>query len=100
MQITALLPSICFEFTIMTMGFGSNGPLFYTSFTVTEGFITLGIMSFVYFVLFIYLSLVLPNENGNNLHPLFFLQCLCEDKRPEVKEYSLELTNLSSARYH
>ena len=61
MQITAIFPSICFEFTIMKMGVGSNAPLFDTPFTETQGFITLGATAVGYFLLFIYLSLVLPN---------------------------------------
>lgn len=63
------------------MGLGDNGPLFQTPFTVTQGFITLGSVTAGYFILFIYLSLVLPNENGNNLHPLFFLDC-CKTQKP------------------
>ena len=76
MQATAILPTICFEFTIMKMGVGSSAPLFDTPFTKTQGFITLGATGVGYFILFIYLSLVLPNENGSNLHPLFFIDWL------------------------
>jgi hypothetical protein len=61
----------------MAMGFGS----FSTPFTSAEGFVTLGIMTGIYYTLFLYLSLVLPNENGNNLHPLFFLNCLFKQKQ-------------------
>jgi len=66
----------------MAMGFDSTGSLFDTPFTTTEGFITLGVVTVGYFVLFVYLSLVLPNENGNNLHPLFFLNC-CKSTKSE-----------------
>lgn len=83
MQVTSLLPAVAFEFTIMAMGFGSSSSLFDTPFTSTEGFITLGILSVVYFILFVYLSLVLPNENGNHLHPLFFLSCFCRKDEPQ-----------------
>ena len=76
MQLTALFPSIGFEYCVMVLGVGSNAPLFQTPFTIDQGYITLGCTAIVYFVVFIYLSLVLPNENGSNLHPLFFLKCL------------------------
>lgn len=88
MQITAFLPPVAFEFTIMTMGFGAESALFVTPFTISQGFITLGILTVVYFILFLYLSLVLPNENGNNLHPLFFLKCLFSSKKSSDLEQS------------
>lgn len=85
------------------MGVGAGGDFTGLPFTTTKGFATLGIMAIVYFVLFLYLSLVLPNENGSNLHPLFFLKCFCSsDKKGESGELgeSFELANLSSARYY
>lgn len=100
MQLTALLPPVAFEYTIMAIGVGSDTSLFSTPFTIAEGFITLGILSVVYFILFIYTSLVFPNENGSNLHPLFFLKCACMEKRQSELEESFELVNLSSARYY
>lgn len=33
MQVTSILPTICFEFTMMKIGVGSNAPLFETPFT-------------------------------------------------------------------
>ena len=53
MQITALLPSVCFEFTVMKLGFAipPNNPVF----TKEQGFITLGCEAVGYFILFLYL---------------------------------------------
>ncbi len=59
LQVTAFLPSICFEYTIMKIGFQNVS--FDIPFTETQGFITLGCEAVVYFILFVYLSLVLPN---------------------------------------
>ena len=83
MQATAILPPVAFEYTIMAMGVASDQSLFSTPFTTTQGFITLGILAVIYYVLFIYLSQVLPNEFGNQKHPLFFLQCFCQRAGPQ-----------------
>jgi len=42
MQITALLPSVCFEYTLMNLGFSGGKSIFATPFTSAEGYITLG----------------------------------------------------------
>jgi hypothetical protein len=97
LQITSLLPSVCFEFTIMNLGFSK--PPFATPFTATQGYITLGCEAVGYFILFLYLELVLPNENGSHLHPLFFLKCLKRKEEQSELEEKMELANLSSARY-
>ena len=51
----------------------------------------------VYFFLFYYFEKVIPNENGTNKHPLFFLK---RSKRAQKDlEERFELSELSSARF-
>ena len=97
---TSILPSLCFQYTVLGLGFGEYSG-WTTPFTSTQGFITLACLGSAYLLLFVYLELVLPNENGSNLHPLFFLQCCFKKEKPysELDE-SFELQNLSSARYY
>ena len=48
----------------------------------------------VYFLLYIYLDQVLPNEYGTHKHPLFFIQCLWKKKKTRAltnEEISLPL---------
>jgi len=54
MQVVALIPSACFEYTVLSLGLGVNSgqP---TAFTTTQGFITLGCEAIIYFFIFIYL---------------------------------------------
>jgi hypothetical protein len=54
LQITALLPSLCFQYTLMNLGFNRVNP-YPNSFTTTAGYITLGCLACGYFILFMYL---------------------------------------------
>jgi hypothetical protein len=60
MQVTALLPTVCFEYILMNIGLSKDAG-FKTPFSSDQGFITLGCLAVGYFILFTYLSLVLPN---------------------------------------
>lgn len=60
MQVTALLPSVCFEYIIM-LGFSDKVFFPNVVFKETQGYITLGCEAVGYLILFLYLDHVLPN---------------------------------------
>lgn len=48
---------------------------------------------FLYFLLFIYLDQVVPNEFGIKKHPLFFIKCLFKSKKLDTKSLIKMSTN-------
>jgi hypothetical protein len=73
MELTALIPSVCFQFTFLFINPDSSQ---YQDlpFSKQKGFIMLAGEVIVYFLVFLYLEQVIPNENGTHKHPLFFMK--------------------------
>lgn len=97
LQLVALfVPSAAFTYSAITAKIDNQTNV--VNFSYSQGLITTAASAGLYFIVFLYLSAVLPNEQGgSNLHPLFCFRC-CSGTPSDLEE-RLELTDMSSARY-
>ena len=73
-----VFPSTCFT-CIIYPALGPN--TINLGFTINDSIFMLVGETFVYFMLYVYLNQVMPNEYGTHKSPLFFLDCITKPKK-------------------
>lgn len=78
--LSSIFPQLAFNFGITTFAF-SDSKFPSLDFSYSDSIFMLAVTAVGYFFLSIYLEEVLPNSQGTNKHPLFFIKCLFQSNR-------------------
>lgn len=84
--LTSIFPQISFNFGITKIAFIDKYLDLDLDYSYSDAMTFLLLTAVVYTLLAFYLEQVLPNEQGTNKHPLFFINWICKSRRLQKPE--------------